>query len=54
TVQKKFLEGKYPTHPIYSKDLYHMIQQFRPTAKSLSNDAAQISNWLDQQKEKDP
>ncbi|RIB03761.1 hypothetical protein C2G38_2224140 [Gigaspora rosea] len=40
TVQKKFLEGKYPTHPIYSKDLYRVIQQFRPTAKSLSNDAA--------------
>ncbi|CAG8764316.1 23057_t:CDS:2, partial [Gigaspora margarita] len=54
TVQKKFLKGKYPIHPIYSKDLYRVIQQFRPTAKSLSNDAAQISNWLDQQKKKDP
>ncbi|CAG8606913.1 8580_t:CDS:2, partial [Cetraspora pellucida] len=54
TVQRKFLERKYPTYPIHSKDLYRIIQRFRPTAKSLSNDAAQISNWLDQQKEKDP
>ncbi|CAG8517411.1 8487_t:CDS:2 [Cetraspora pellucida] len=52
TVQRKFLEGKYPTYPIHSKDLYRIIQRFRPTAKSLSNDTAQISNWLDQQKEK--
>ena len=54
TAQKRFLEGKYPFHPIYSEDLYNAIKKFRPTAKSLSNDAAQVSDWLDQQKEKDP
>ena len=53
TAQRKFLEGKFPSHPIYSKDLYAVIQKFRPSAKSLSNDAAQVSNWLDQEKEKD-
>ncbi|CAG8832972.1 23160_t:CDS:2, partial [Gigaspora margarita] len=40
--------------PIYSKDLYAAISKFRPTAKSLLNDTAQMSNWLDSQKEKDP
>jgi len=54
TMQRKYLEAKYPAHPIYSKDLYATIQKFRPTAKSLSNDAARISNWLDEQKDKDP
>jgi len=54
TAQKRFLEGKYPFHPIYSEDLYNAIKKFRPTAKSLSNDTAQVSDWLDQQKEKDP
>ena len=54
TAQKRFLEGKYPFHPIYSEDLYNAIKKFHPTAKSLSNDAAQVSDWLDQQKEKDP
>lgn len=44
TAQRKFLEGKYLSHPIYSKDLYAAIQKFRPTSNSLSNDAAQISN----------
>ncbi|CAB4436064.1 unnamed protein product [Rhizophagus irregularis] len=28
-------------------------EMFRPTAKSLSNDAAQMSDWLDEQKERD-
>ena len=28
TVQMKFLEGKYPSHPIYSRDLYAIIQKF--------------------------
>ncbi|CAB5382680.1 unnamed protein product [Rhizophagus irregularis] len=51
TAQRKFLEGKYPSHPIYSKDLYATIQSFRPTSKSLLNNAAIISNWLDEQKE---
>ena len=53
TVQMKFLEGKYPSHPIYSRDLYAVIQKFQPTKKSLSNDAAKVSDWLDLQKEKD-
>ncbi|CAG8850804.1 23325_t:CDS:2, partial [Gigaspora margarita] len=54
TVQRKFLEGKYPAQPIYSKDLYAAIQKFRPTSKILLNDAALMSNWLDKQKEVDP
>jgi len=53
TSQRRYLEAKYPTHPIYSKDLYAAIQQFRPTAKSLLNDAAKMSNWLDEQKGRD-
>ena len=53
TAQRKFLETKYPAHKFYNKDLYAAIQKFRPTAKSLSNDAARISNWLDEQKDKD-
>ena len=53
TAQRKFLEGKYPTHSIYSKDLYATIQKYRPTSKSLLNDAAEISNWLGNQKEMD-
>lgn len=53
TAQRKFLEGKYPTHPVYSRELYNAIQKFRPTKNSLSNDAADISNWLDGQKEVD-
>ncbi|CAB4487084.1 unnamed protein product [Rhizophagus irregularis] len=53
TAQRKFLEGKYSSHPIYSKDLYATIQSFRSTSKSLLNDAAMISNWLDEQKEND-
>ena len=53
TSQRKFLEGKFPSHPVYSKDLYAAIKKFRPNSKTLSNDAAQISNWLDQEKEKD-
>ena len=28
TVQMKFLKGKYPSHPIYSRDLYAVIQKF--------------------------
>jgi hypothetical protein len=47
TAQRRYLEAKYPTHPLYSRDLYAAIQKFRPTAKSLSNDAAKMSNWLD-------
>ncbi|CAB4441699.1 unnamed protein product [Rhizophagus irregularis] len=53
TVQRKFLEGKYPTHPVYSQELYKAIQKFRPTKNSLSSDATDISNWLDSQKEAD-
>ncbi|CAG8448312.1 8039_t:CDS:2 [Cetraspora pellucida] len=53
TVQCKFLEEKYPTHPIHSKNLYAAIQKFQPTSKLLSNDAALMSNWLDGQKEID-
>ncbi|CAB5367005.1 unnamed protein product [Rhizophagus irregularis] len=53
TAQRRYLEAKYPTHPLYSRDLYAAIQKFRPTTKSLSNDAAKMSNWLDQQKEID-
>ncbi|CAG8603146.1 24969_t:CDS:2, partial [Gigaspora rosea] len=47
TAQKRYLEDKYPSKPIYSKDLYAAISKFRPTGKSLLNDAARISNWLD-------
>ena len=47
TAQRKYLEAKYPTHPIYSKDLYTAIQKFQPTAKYFSNDVAKMSNWLD-------
>ncbi|CAG8568017.1 635_t:CDS:2 [Gigaspora rosea] len=54
TAQMKYLEGKYPAQSIYSKDLYAAIRKFRPTTKSLLNDAAQMSDWLDLQKEKDP
>src|ERR1043165_5000380 len=53
TAQRRYLEGKYPSHPIYSNDLYAAIKRFHPTTKSLSNDAAQMSNWLDEQKKKD-
>ncbi|RIB03242.1 hypothetical protein C2G38_2255112 [Gigaspora rosea] len=53
TVQRKFLEGKYSIQPIYSNDLYAAIQKFRPNSKTLSNDAAQISNWLYQKKDTD-
>ncbi|RIA98339.1 hypothetical protein C1645_870788 [Glomus cerebriforme] len=53
TAQRKFLEGKYPTHPVYLRELYKAIQKFWPTRESLLNDAAQISNWLDSQKELD-
>ncbi len=53
TVQMKFLEGKYPFHPIYSRDLYAIIQKFQPTKKLLSNDIAKVLDWLDLQKEKD-
>lgn len=54
TAQRRYLEGRYPSHPFFSKDIYAAIQRFRPTAKSLSNDAAKMSDWLDEQKEKDP
>jgi len=50
TAQRRYLEGKYPSHTIYSKDLYAAIKKFRPTMKSLSNDVAQMSDWLDEQK----
>ncbi|HKC79275.1 MAG TPA: hypothetical protein VKB83_04210 [Nitrosopumilaceae archaeon] len=53
TAQRRYLEAKYPSQPIYSKDLHAMVKKFRPTAKSLSNDAAKMSNWLDEQKEGD-
>ncbi|CAG8757435.1 22167_t:CDS:2, partial [Gigaspora rosea] len=35
-------------------DEMNCTKKFRPIAKSLSNDAAQMSGWLDLQKEKDP
>ena len=53
TAQRRYLEAKYPSHPIYSEDLYAAIKKFRPTTKSLSNDAAQMSDWLDEQKRRD-
>ncbi|CAI2195943.1 2795_t:CDS:2, partial [Funneliformis geosporum] len=53
TFQRKFLEGKFLSHPMYSKDLYIAIKKFSSNSKSLSNDAVQISNWLDQEKAKD-
>ena len=28
TAQRKFLESKYPTHPVYSRELYNAIQKF--------------------------
>ncbi|CAB4377810.1 unnamed protein product [Rhizophagus irregularis] len=37
TAQRKFLEGKYLTHPVYSHELYNAIQKFRPT-KILDED----------------
>ncbi|CAB4403808.1 unnamed protein product [Rhizophagus irregularis] len=54
TGQRRYLEGKYPSHTFFSKDLYTAIRKFCPTAKSLSNDAALMSDWLDKQKEQDP
>ena len=53
TAQRRFLEGKYPSHTFFSQDIYAAIKRFRPTAKTLSNDAAQMSDWLDEQKERD-
>ena len=53
TAQRRYLKGKYPSQPIYNQDLYATIRKFRPTTKSLSNDAAQMSNWLDEQKKGD-
>ncbi|CAG8648146.1 9031_t:CDS:1, partial [Scutellospora calospora] len=44
TAQIKYLEGKYPVYPIYSKDLYAVIRKFCLIAKSLLNDTAQISD----------
>jgi len=54
TAQRKYLEGKYPSHTFYSNDLYAAIKRFRPMAKSLLNDAAKVSDWLDRQKENNP
>jgi hypothetical protein len=54
TAQRKYLEGKYPSHTFYSKDIYAAIKKFKPTAKSLLNDAANMSDWLDRQKESNP
>ena len=54
TAQRRYLEGKYPSHIFFSQDIYVTIRRFRFIAKSLSNDAAQMSNWLDNQKEQDP
>ena len=53
TTQRRYLEAKYPSHPIFSQDLYASIKKYRPTMKSLSNDAAKMSDWLDEQKERD-
>ncbi|CAG8515359.1 25686_t:CDS:2, partial [Gigaspora rosea] len=52
TVQRKFLERKYPSYPIHSKDLYAAIQKFQSTSEMLSNNAALMSNWLDKKKKK--
>ncbi|CAG8561718.1 12188_t:CDS:2 [Cetraspora pellucida] len=54
TNQRRYLESKYPSQPIYNNDLYAAISKFRPTNKHLLNDTAQMFNWLDNQKEKDP
>ena len=53
TSQRRYLEAKYPSVPIYSDDLYSVIKKFQPTTKSLSNDAARMSDWLDEQKKRD-
>ena len=53
TAQRRYLEGKYPSHTFFSKDIYATIKRFHSTARSLSNDAAQMSDWLDNQKEQD-
>ncbi len=50
TIQQKFFKSKYLLHQIHLKDLYAVIKKFKPNSKSLSNDAAQISDWLNQQK----
>ncbi|CAI2194806.1 8410_t:CDS:2, partial [Funneliformis geosporum] len=41
TIQRKFLQGKYPVQPIYLKDLYTAIQKYYPNNETLSNDASQ-------------
>jgi hypothetical protein len=51
--QRRYLEAKYPSHFIYSEDLYAAIKIFQLTTKSLSNDAAHMSDWLDEQKKSD-
>ncbi|CAG8608828.1 1469_t:CDS:2, partial [Cetraspora pellucida] len=51
TVQRKFLESKYLTRTICSKDLYSVIQKFCPTNKSLLNDAAKDDDSNDSHEE---
>jgi hypothetical protein len=41
---RRYLEGKYSSYTFFSKDIYVIIKRFRSTVRSLSNDAAQISN----------
>ncbi|CAG8468540.1 7013_t:CDS:2, partial [Racocetra fulgida] len=53
TVQRKFLENKYSLQPIFPKDLYAAINKFCLTHKTLSNDVAQVLNWLDHHKKID-
>ena len=53
TIQWKFLKSKYLLHQIHLKDLYAVMKKFKPNSKSLSNNTAQISDWLDQQKNND-
>ena len=37
TAQRKILEGKYPSHPVYSRELYNAIQKFRRVLKDSSH-----------------
>ncbi|KAF0558826.1 protein far1-related sequence 5-like [Gigaspora margarita] len=51
---QRFLEKKYPAQLIYSKDLYIAIKKFQSTTKTLLNNVALMSNWLNSQKEHNP
>jgi len=47
TAQRRYLEEKYSFHIFFSKNIYVTIKRFHFTARSLSNDTAQMSDWLD-------